>query len=248
MSNYPANLISSTQRSPAVAQGIFDRKQQLQANGSSLWPTAIGSPYGGGYFAGQMYYGTDLYNLVISPRAYGQENTRISWDSALGYGVSGPSSLDGDINTRTNVNFNVTVMYHQATQWVKSLSIGGYTDWYVPAIYESMILFKYFKAQTTNNSITQTVYNTGNPYANPSISAFTTTVPSQTPLTAFQNGNSEYMTSGNQTWTSTDASVFNPSATINQMFTFVSGYWNGGTVSKSGICFVRVIRKVKVNL
>ena len=80
-----------------------------------------------------------------------------------------------------------------AKNFVDGLSIGGYSDWYLPARFEMEILYYNLKPTTQSNS-------TGfgaNSYAVPSRSSnYTSGDPAQTSVSAFQSGGSEAIETG----------------------------------------------------
>ena len=76
---------------------------------------------------------------------------------------------------------------HPANQWARGLSIGGYSDWYVPAELELEILFRRFKP---DNSEGNTPGFGANAYAVPPTTAnYSGSIPGTTTVTAFQAGN-----------------------------------------------------------
>jgi len=160
---------------------------------------AIGSAYGGGYFAGQISTsgnGIANYNLVVSPKSSGQTFAKFSVNNSGG----DPTSLvDGPGNSTTMNNSS-----HPAAQFCKAVSAGGYSDWYMPAKNELEILYYNLKPVSSSNNTT-----TGsNPNSIPPRSNYTASVPGLTSAAIFQDGESEaftmYGSSGNSLyWSST---------------------------------------------
>jgi hypothetical protein len=78
---------------------------------------------------------------------------------------------------------------YPTASYCASLSVGGYTDWYLPSYYEMLAIYYLFKPTTANN-------NTGfgaNPYSVPKRTTnFTATNPLMTPITSFQRPNSQH--------------------------------------------------------
>jgi hypothetical protein len=141
----------------------------------------IGEPYEGGYYAGQIatgITGVPTYNLVVSPKATG-EISGLTWSNVQVVTTS-TSVIHG--NNNTNILAALGTDYEAAT-WCKSLSIGGYTDWYLPARYEMEVLYYFLKATSGTNN---TSYG-ANPFS---------VLPEQYP------SGSEYL-SGTHYWTST---------------------------------------------
>jgi len=200
-------------------------------------PAAIGDSYAGGYYAGQIAYPTGVYNLVISPKATGQASS-ISWST--GGVITGATSLyDGAANTLNLANqFAYT---YPSADFCVALSIGGYTDWYLPSYYELEIMYYYLKPDATLN---YTTIPTGiNPYAvspQPNNTAYTTTVPPQTNVSIFRTGGSEAFVAGSTFyWTSTESTNFY--AAIKNFSGGSSGNLLKGTTAN---VYTRAIRRV----
>lgn len=165
--------------------------KSLRGSATPVVPPAIGAPYEGGFFFGVINDGGTLYELIISPRAQGNANFAYSTTAALG-SENNYSVTDGWSNT----NVNVTAA-RPANQWVRSLTINGYSDWYIAARDEMELMYRNLKpvanANTTGNRTytTQqgdTVFTTGNNQNSVPIgAAYTTTDPAMTPLADFQS-------------------------------------------------------------
>jgi len=147
-------------------------------------PTVIGQSYGGGYYAGKIDVSGTQYYLIVAPKATGEDSTA-QWKTS-NTSTSGTSSvIDGPTNSS-----NMNNASHPAAQFCEGLSIGGYTDWYMPAKNELEVLYYYFKPTTTSNStISGSNANAVSP--EPVSTNYTTGAPAQTTITAYQTGNSE---------------------------------------------------------
>jgi hypothetical protein len=194
-------------------------------------PTVIGQAYGGGYYAGQISTAGDGvadYYLIIGPVASAQ--TTLQWKTASTDSPGTDSLVDGSLNTN-----NMNNASHPAAQFCKSLSIGGFTDWYLPALYELEICYYNLKPSTTNN-----VTNTGNnPNAvPPRAGQYTSGVPTQTSATIFQTGGAEAFTAGFY-WASTQNTASNSS---------LRNFSNGqlSSTSKNNSRLLRAMRRVPV--
>jgi hypothetical protein len=166
-------------------QAIF----QNQRSFTEPPPTVIGQAYGGGYYAGKITTtGSGVppaadYYLIVAPKASGQANKKIyptyTSVSNTNYGVEGKINTDNLYATGNS----------DAANFVKGLSIGGYTDWYIPARYELEAIYYNLKPTTQSNS---TSYG-GNPFSIPSRSGvnYTAGDPAQTSATIFRDSNSE---------------------------------------------------------
>jgi len=158
----------------------------------------IGQSFGGGYYAGQISTagnGVADYNLIIGPNSS-------AYSSSLYYKTSNSSDsgipdsvIDGPANS-TAINDSD----HPAAQFCKGLSIGGYSDWYLPAKNEMQVCYFNLKPTTSNNYTSDGII----PNAVPAkTSNYTTGTPSQTSATLFKSGQSEEF-SPNLYWTSTE--------------------------------------------
>jgi hypothetical protein len=104
--------------------------------------------------------------------------------AAGGASTSGTSSeYDGAANTA-----NMADASHPAAQYCEGLSIGGYSDWYLPARYELDIAYENLKPTTTSNSTSWGI----NDYSVPKRTVNRTAgAPAQTSIAAFQTGGAE---------------------------------------------------------
>lgn len=156
-------------------------------------PTVIGEAYGGGYYAGKISAtgnGVATHYLIISPRATGQ-----SADNAYNINnINDPgatSLIDGPANTNALNDAN-----HPLAQFCKNLTIGGYNDWYMPALNE-MITIYYFLKPTTNANNTSYGSNVNAVSPQPISTYYTSGSPAQTTVALFQDGGSEALTGYN---------------------------------------------------
>jgi len=173
---------------------------------------AIGSSLGGGFFAGYISHtanGVATHALIVAPAATGATGTGYTvttnkqWKTTNTTTAGTTSTYDGAANTAAMVTAGIAS--HPAAQFCTGLSIGGYTDWYLPARDELEIAYYNLKPTTTSN-------NTGygiNAYSVPARgSNYTAGTPAQTTVTAFQTGNSEAFVADNH-WSSTENSSTN---------------------------------------
>ena len=152
-------------------------------------PAVIGEPFGGGYFAGYISHtadGNPTHALIVAPRATGATGTgytlptNLQWKTTNTITAGTTSSFDGAVNTAAMVTAGIAD--HPAANFCKNLSIGGFTDWYLPARYELDIAYFNLKPSTNANSTSSGT----NIYAVPQRNInWTTTYPTQTALTAF---------------------------------------------------------------
>jgi hypothetical protein len=196
-------------------------------------PTVIGQAYGGGYYAGQISTtgdGIPDYYLIVGPKATAQISLR--WKTTATETVGTDSIIDGPLNTN-----NMNDASHPAAQFCKGLRIGGFSDWYMPAINELEICYHNLKPSTTTNAT-----NTGaNPYSVPTrTNNYTTTNPQQTSAVVFQTGGDEAFTAGSY-WSSTQqASV------VANAFIIALGNGSQTVLAKNNSRLLRAVRRVPV--
>jgi hypothetical protein len=204
-----------------------------------LNPANIGQPVGGGFFAGLISHtadGNPTHALIVAPSATGATGTgymlttMLQWKTATTTTDGTTSVFDGAANTAAMVAAGIAD--HPAAQFCVNLSIGGATDWYLPARWELDIAYFHLKPTTTGNATSAG----DNPYSVPRRdSKYTTDVPPQTSITAFQSDQAEPFI-GNH-WSSTE---FSASAALALVFT--SGFQSNG--SKANNLRVRAFRRI----
>tara|TARA_R110000803_G_scaffold206154_1_gene273237 strand:+ start:571 stop:1488 length:918 start_codon:yes stop_codon:yes gene_type:complete len=154
------------------------------AASNSVTPVlAIGDAFGGGFFAGQISTtgnGVADYNLVVGPAASAQDTSK-QWKNAYTATSGADSVIDGPQNTADMVaEGNATV--YPAAHFCNNLTIGGFSDWYMPSWNELEICYYNLKPTTSNN----TTLNGSNTNAVPSRgSNYTTGTPAQTSVASF---------------------------------------------------------------
>jgi hypothetical protein len=195
-------------------------------------PGAIGSAYEGGFYAGQISTsgnGVATHYLVIGPVSSAENSSR-QWKTT-NTSTAGTSSVIDGLTNSANMN-NAT---HPAAQFCEGLTIGGFSDWYMPARNELEVCYYNLKPTTTSNNI-----NSGtNTNAVPSRgSNYTSGTPAQTSANDFKTGNAEAFAAGNY-WSSTESS-----ATTAWRQTFNNGYQ--ASSNKDSNIRVRAVRRVAV--
>lgn len=193
---------------------------------------AIGSALGGGYFAGQISTaGNSIadYNLVVGPVASAQ-NASIQWKTS-GTSTAGTSSvIDGPANSTAMNNAS-----HPAAQFCEGLTIGGFSDWYMPAKNELEVCYYNLKPTTANNFTSSGINANAVPAR---ASNYTTSNPAQTSATDFKSTGAEDF-AASAYWSSTQFSA---------PYGNVQDFSNGGQVyaSKVNNYSVRAIRRIPV--
>jgi hypothetical protein len=195
---------------------------------------AIGAAYQGGFFAGQISTagnGIADYNLVIAPKSSG-ENSNKQWKTSNTSTAGTSSVIDGPTNSA-----NMNDASHPAAQFCEGLTIGTFSDWYMPAKNELEVCYFNLKPTTTSNSIASGTNTNAVPSRG---SNYTAGTPAQTAATDFQTGNTEAFTS-NFYWSSTEE---NATAAFEQNFD--DGNQQNNSFFKSDSLYVRAVRRVAV--
>jgi hypothetical protein len=151
----------------------------------------IGDPFEGGFFAGLISHtadGNPTHALIVAPRATGATGTGYElttnqrWKTTNTTTAGATSVFDGAANTAAMVTAGIAE--HPAAEFCVNLSIGGFTDWYLPARFELAIAYFNLKNTTGINSTSVGINN----YSVPMITAnYTTSYPSITPVSIFNN-------------------------------------------------------------
>jgi hypothetical protein len=165
-------------------------------------PAAFGAAYGGGFYAGKVTKSDGIYAIIVSPKASGENGgSTIAFKTSQTADAGARSLVDGLANTNSMNDAN-----HPAAQYCRSLSINGYTDWYLPARDELEVCYRNLKPSTSasyddnDRGDSDIVYSPlddlvtdhgVNRYSVPEGSAYTTSDPVQTTASAFQTGGSE---------------------------------------------------------
>jgi hypothetical protein len=200
----------------------------------------LGLPIDGGFFGGYISHtadGNPTHALIVAPRETGATGagytltTNLQWKTALTTTTSTTSSFDGAANTAAMVTAGIAS--HPAAQFCVNLSIGGYSDWYLPARFELDIAYYNLKSTTASNSTSWGI----NDYSVPKRTANNTAGdPAQTSVTAFKDTGSEPFVTGFH-WSSTEGSSTGA---------WGLGFSNGGqvNVNKTTNERVRAFRKL----
>jgi hypothetical protein len=192
-----------------------------QVTGKQKFPAVIGEPFGGGFFAGYISHtadGNPTHALIVAPRADGATGTGYTlttnpkWaDETVGVPahatlIGASSNFDGKANTDLMMSLIANSTYSAgafpAAQFCVDLSIGGHTDWYLPARYELDIAYFNLKPGTGGNDTNwgSNIYSVPRRNNN-----YTTTYPAQTALTPF-NTSAEAFVADNH-WASTEGTA-----------------------------------------
>lgn len=181
-----------------------------------------GNPAGGGYYYGQIQVGTTIYALIVAPRAQG-EVSGLQWKTSATDSPGTGSPNDGWSNT-----FYMNNGLHPIATWVRSLTIGGYGDWYIPAQAELSLL--YFALKPTADANASNGVNGYNKWSLPFCPAYTSSIPAVTSVARFHRGGADSLADslnyGYYSSTQSDAVYFNA-----QNFALLPGVASAGTMS-----------------
>jgi hypothetical protein len=193
----------------------------------------VGSAFGGGYFAGQISTagnGIADYNLVIGPIASAQSYLQGKTVNTATTGTS--SVIDGPANSAAMNDAS-----HPAAQFCEGRTIGGFSDWYMPAKNELEVCYYNLKPTTASNDTSAGINANAVPAR---ASTYTAGDPAQTTATDFRSTGAEDFIV-DYYWSSTQSPA-TPGALFRQQF--VNGQTN--IQYKNLSQYVRAIRRVAV--
>jgi hypothetical protein len=148
-----------------TGSGLWVANEQVLAKRANIWPLgpneipSIGNAFQGGFFAGYISHtanGVATHALIVAPRATGASGAGYPVTTSLtvrttAAPTTGSSSLfNGVANTDNMAAIGLALF--PAAQFCRGLSIGGYTDWYLPSVLELDIIYKNLKPSTESNS------------------------------------------------------------------------------------------------
>jgi hypothetical protein len=218
-----------------AATGLWVPNEQSVAKRVGNWPFGpteipnIGDAFQGGFFAGYISHTADgvaTHALIVAPRGAGTSGTgypsgtELNWKTTNTTTAGTTSTFDGRANTDAMIAAGIA--FHPAAQFCVNLTIGGFTDWYLPATLELAIAYTNFKASTQSNSTSFGINAYSVP---PRASNYTTDSPTITSIAAFQapSGAQRFET-GNYHAASTEASATS----------FFGGFFNDGSIGSVG--------------
>lgn len=98
-------------------------------------PTAPGTAFAGGIYAGRFFVGAEAFALVVAPKAEG-ELERSTWSASTKKVKGALSVYDGRANTDA-----MAAAGSALTTWVAGLEIAGQKDWYLPSRGELLLAY-----------------------------------------------------------------------------------------------------------
>jgi hypothetical protein len=180
-----------------------------QVTGTQKFPAVIGEPFGGGFFAGYISHtadGSPTHALIVAPRETGATGsgytltTNLAWKSPASATTGTTSVYDGLANTTAMVTAGISD--HPAAQFCVNLSIGGFTDWYLPARLELDIAYFNLKPGTSSSNTAFGV----NDYSVPKrIANYSIDYPGQTYVSAFNTSSESFVNAQHRSSTQTTA-------------------------------------------
>ena len=205
-------------------------------------PTTIGQAYGGGFYAGKISTaGTGVadYYLIVAPKASGEA---VKTYGTPGITTGATSFIDGPANSASLAALGAS---YEAATFCEGLTIGGYSDWYLPAVNELVVLYYFLKPTTTAND-TSAGSNANAVSPEPISTNYTSGSPAQTSAgIGFRNGETNAFVSNADSlpyWSSTENSVSN-------FFAWTQFFNSGQQVSNYGKEFsyyVRAVRRIPI--
>jgi hypothetical protein len=219
------------------------------AAGVKKGPTEIGQAFGGGFYAGKIVEGGTEYFIIVAPKSSGESSGK-QFKTTNDAAPSATQTLNNGPAASSSMNSAT----YPAAQFCEGLTIGGFSDWYLPARDELELCYRNLKPTTTANNTSDRgkssiTYPEGNDLladtmgvnrnSNPTGAAYTSGTPSQTSVTAFITGGTEAFAS-DYYWSSSE---FSDTAAWFQYFLNGNQY---STLSKTNSRHVRAVRRVPV--
>lgn len=204
-------------------------------------PTTIGQAYGGGYYAGKIVQGGNTYYLVVAPASGGE--TSAAWKVSNDVAPEATITL----NAGSTASASINSASYPAAQFCENLTIGGFTDWYLPSRDELELLYRNFKPSGATSNVTSTRTNSAYSYLEnndqvgdtmglnrnslPAGAAYTSSVPG--------TGVNLGFSSAQYYWSSSEGS---------SAIAWRQSFYNGTQImdNKTTVSYVRAVRRVVV--
>lgn len=209
---------------------------------SSFIPSTPGVPFGGGYYVGKINADDGKqYALIVSPASLGGESSTTLRFKTTSASTTTSSSLNNGWSNMQSV-IAAGIASFPASEFCRNLSIGGYTDWYLPSADELEMLYRAFKPGSGTNGGSDGPYdeNSGyNPSSVPQGVSYTQTNPGVTNVSLFLTGGAEALRLADYV----SSSVWGNLYVWTQDFT--NGSQNSYTLTRIGR--VRAVRRVLIS-
>lgn len=147
----------------------------------------FGLPYAGGYYGGYIKVNGLLYAIVVAPKVGGESSAAMLYRSSVTAFPTGNESTNDGILIRDNM-IAAGISTFPAQQFCVNLSIGGYTDWYLPTQDEFEIVYRNLKPTVALNVTTDGINPSAVP---PTVVNYTTGNPVQTQSGYFKTGQAQ---------------------------------------------------------
>ena len=145
-------------------------------------PSTFGAPFEDGFYGGKIRVGIAIFAIVWAPKAEGEIMGK--WMDACTDVQGATSYFDSMANTRAMAESGSEI-----AKQALAVSIGGHTDWCIPARDVLEMGYRYLKPSTKKNYCT---FRDGdNPSSIPAGYPYTENNPLQTTEDLFQKGNAE---------------------------------------------------------
>jgi hypothetical protein len=191
---------------------------------------AIGTPFEGGFYAGQFNLNGETFGLIVSPKEQGEVNESV-WGPRHQDAAGARSYNDGLANTNA-----MTEAGSNLARWMQALEISGFADWYLPSRDELELIYRNLKPTAEPNWCS---FRDGdNPSSTPAGYPYTKESPAQTTVDAFAAGGAEALEPA-WYWSSTQCS---PTSAWTQDF----GGGGQNDLRKLSALRARAVRRFKV--
>jgi len=191
---------------------------------------AIGSPFEGGFYAGDFRIGEQQFALIVSPKAEGDHDA-IAWNDSYKKVEGALTYNDGLVNTDA-----MAAAGSKLAKWARGLRIEGHDDWYIPSQDELEIIYRSLKPTNAENYL---YARAGiNASAIPPTYPYTADLPAQTNAELFQKGGPEALEES-WYWTSTQHAS-------SERYAWVQDFGGGGQdyYHKDDGCRARAVRRL----
>jgi hypothetical protein len=172
-------------------------------------PETLGTPFEGGFYGGKIRIGIAIFAIVWAPKAEGEITGK--WLKNYTNVPGATSCFDSIANTKALAEAGSPI-----AQKALAATIGGHSDWCVPARDVLEMGYRYLKPTTQENYCS---FRDGdNASSIPAGYPYTEASPVQTTAEAFQEGNAEAFETDSYYWSSTQSS---------ESYAFVQGFGYG---------------------